>query len=215
MRVEQAVKGFIVRQVHEGKTKKQQDMLVLRAGQDEFAPGPDGTRQKTGTEYFNLLFFGKAAQVAKEKYRPGDRFIGGGYEKQPRTWTRQDGTEEVVREFVVRHPGHNMLESQYSVHREAAQKEAGPSALQRETMAADPVDVAGAEHEVGAPSEASPEARTTESVTGPADVRSSPHLEDPERSPAVSGVQQPGADQSSAAAGWDHVFEPEPANRRL
>ncbi len=214
MRVEQAVKGFIVRQVHEGKTKKQQDMLVLRAGQDEFATGPDGTRQKTGTDYFNLLFFGKAAQVAKEKYRPGDRFVGGGYEKQPRTWTRQDGTEEVVREFVVRHPGHNMLESQYSVHREPAQKEAGPSAVQREMMAAEPLRTAGPEHEFGASPEASPGSRTTEAVTGTADARTSRSFEDPERSQAVSGVQQPGADQGSAA-GWDHTFEPEPANRGL
>lgn len=76
----------------------------------------DGSFEKTGVEFTDLVQYRKAAERAYEQFRKGDSFVAEGYTRDF-DHTLEDGTTEPRQEFVAKKLGHDTARTTYTVDR--------------------------------------------------------------------------------------------------
>ena len=144
VRTQQSLTGYIASDPKLTTTSHGAARFYARIGQEQFRHLEDGSFEKVGVEYTDLVQFHKAAERAYEQFRRGDSFVAEGYtreydEPQP------DGTVEHREQFVAKKLGHDTARTTYTVDRsrprgrtadQAAVRDAGATADRRVTPSA-------------------------------------------------------------------------------
>lgn len=118
VRVQESLSGFVASDPQLSATGQGETRLYLRVGQEQFRKLEDGSFEKTGVAFTDLVQFGKTAERTAALFRKGDVFIAAGYTRQYER-TLDDGTVEHRTEFVARKLGHDAARTTYVVDRSA------------------------------------------------------------------------------------------------
>jgi len=116
VRTQQSLTGYIASDPQLTFTSHGDARFYARVGQEQFRRLDDGTFEKTGVEYTDMVQYRKAAERAYEQFRKGDNFVAEGYTHeydQP----QPDGTVEHREEFVAKKLGHDTARTTYAVDR--------------------------------------------------------------------------------------------------
>lgn len=116
IRTQQSLTGFVATDPQLNFTTNGDARFYARVGQEQFRRLDDGSYEKTGVEFTDLVQYRKAAEHAYEQFRKGDSFVAEGYSRDF-DHTREDGTVEPRQEFVAKKLGHDTARTTYTVDR--------------------------------------------------------------------------------------------------
>jgi len=116
VRTQQSLTGYIASDPQLTFTSQGDARFYARVGQEQFRRLDDGTFERTGVEYTDLIQYRKAAEHAYAQFRKGDSFVAEGYAHQYQR-TLEDGTVEHREEFVAKKLGHDAARTAYAVDR--------------------------------------------------------------------------------------------------
>jgi single-stranded DNA-binding protein len=116
VRTQQSLTGYIASDPQLTFTSRGEARFYARVGQEQFRRLDDGTFEKAGVEYTDLVQYRTAAERAYEQFRKGDSFIAEGYIHQY-DQTQPDGTTAPREEFVAKKLGHDAARTTYAVDR--------------------------------------------------------------------------------------------------
>jgi single-strand DNA-binding protein len=115
IRTEPSIRGFIASDPRITFNDHGEARFYARYGVNEWHREDDGSFTKTGTEYYDLVQFGKAAELSYGRFRKGDDFIAQGH---ARDYPHEVNGEQVTdQQFVARRIGHDPNTTTYEVIR--------------------------------------------------------------------------------------------------
>ena len=130
VRTQQSLSGYIASDPQLSFTSQGDARFYARVGQEQFQRLDDGSFEKTGVEYTDLVQYRKAAERAYALFRKGDNFVAEGYTHEY-DQAQPDGPAQHREEFVAKKLGHDSARTAYAVERSAsrgAERGAGQSA---------------------------------------------------------------------------------------
>lgn len=116
VRTQQSLTGYIAGDPQLTFTSRGEARFYARVGQEQFRRLDDGSFEKTGVEYTDLVQYRAAAERAYDQFRKGDSFVAEGYSHEYEQ-TQPDGTIENREEFVAKKLGHDTARTTYAVDR--------------------------------------------------------------------------------------------------
>ncbi|EYT56575.1 single-stranded DNA-binding protein [Leucobacter sp. UCD-THU] len=123
IKTQQSLSGFFIKDLNLRKSNSGTPYFTARVGQHQFASDGHGGFTQTGTERFNIVQFGKAAERSFSQFRSGDKFVAEGYVRDTE-YTKRNGETVSAQEFVVKKIGHDTGWTKYSVERPEPQSPA-------------------------------------------------------------------------------------------
>jgi single-stranded DNA-binding protein len=116
VRTQQSLTGYIATDPQLTFTRQGEARFYARVGQEQFQRLEDGSFEKTGVEYTDLVQYRKAAERAYAQFRKGDSFVAEGYTHEYEH-AQEDGTIEQRQEFVAKKLGHDTARTTYTIDR--------------------------------------------------------------------------------------------------
>ncbi|HEY0249553.1 MAG TPA: single-stranded DNA-binding protein [Gryllotalpicola sp.] len=118
VRVQQSLSGFVASDPQLTATSQGVPRFYARVGQEQSRRLDDGSFEKTGVEFTDLVLFGPAAERAYAQFRKGNAFLAEGQVREYEHGSG-DGTVQLRTQFVAKRLGHDAARTSYTVDRGA------------------------------------------------------------------------------------------------
>jgi len=126
IKTQQSINGFIATDPKITFNDDGQARFYARIGINHYERNEDGSFTKLEPDYYDLVQFGRGAELSAERFRRGDDFVAQGHVRE---YTHLVNGEEVTDEqFVTKRLAHDPNTTTYSVDRRPRSEREAPAA---------------------------------------------------------------------------------------